>query len=367
MAWSWNGLMGRLWGQASGPSGHKRVAAASPWSTSQLQQVVMADVFGTEAVAVTRQEAVSVPAVAMARWLICVSLARHPLRVYDGDELAAAEREDRAPVPLPSPKWLTRTDGPVPPQFRMLWTLDDLLFTGYSLWRVERDDAGAIQRAERVPLEWWCFTKEWDVEVDGEPADPDSYLLFMSPMDALLDAGARTIRAARNIEEAWAARVRDPIPVMELRQVQDIELDEDPDDEDAPSEAQEIVDNYVAARKARTGAVVHTPYGYELHEHGTTAPSLYENGRNAVAIDIGRHTALPSGLLDASPVQASLTYTTDARSRSSYEDFSLQGWAMAIQARLSMDDVVPAGQVVLFDLAHTRTIPAPNVGPNMED
>lgn len=331
----------------------------------------MADVFGTEAIAVTRLEAMTVPAVANARWLITTPLARHPLKVYTGETDA-----DGDPIPLAkTPAWLTRTDGQVSPQFRILWTLDDLLFTGFSLWATARDAEGRLEYVERVPLEWWSFNADYQVVVQGVvQTDPLSFILFTSPHDPLLECGARTIRAGRNVEDAWAARVADPIPIMEIRQVEDIELDEpDPDvdpDPDAPepvSEAQEILNNYVAARRRRTGSVVFVPYGYELHEHGQVAPDLFVNGRNAVALDVGRLTGLPAQMLNASPSSSSLTYTTEATGRSDLEDYSLAGWAMAIQARLSMDDCVEPGQSVLFDLSFQRRIPAPAAGPTVED
>lgn len=338
----------------------RRARPASPWAAGALEQIVAADIFGTGAMPMTRAEAMTVPALANARWLIAPVLGRHPLAAYRGEEQ------------IDTPAWLYRTNGVTAPQMRMTWTIDDLLFTGYSLWRVERGAKGTILAGDRVPLESWDFDEEWRVLIDDELAAADEVILFTSPMDPLLECAARTIRAARNIEEAWAARVKDPIPVMELRQTEDIELDEEPlldgdDEEVEPSEAQAIIDAYVKARKAPTGAVVHTPYGYELVPHGQDTPELYISGRNAVAIDVARFTGLPASLLSASPVQSSLTYSTQVSSRSDYQDYSLAPWAMAIESRLSMDDVVPAGVSIKFDLTHLNTVPTPTTGPVVED
>lgn len=330
----------------------RRVRPTAPWSHNALEQIVAADVFGTEAAPVTRAEAMRVPPISNGRWLICTPLARHPLKAYRGEDVVAEQ-----------PAWLQRTSGPTPPQMRMLWTLDDLIFTGYSLWAVERGAAGQIVDAERLPLDAWDFNENWEIEVDGQSVNPLDVILFTSPQDPLLEAAQVTIRAAGNIEESWAARVRDPIPVMKIRQTEETDLDEDEEND----EVQAILDAYVKARRSRTGSVVFAPYGYDLEPMGETTPDLFIEGRNAVAIDVARYLALPASLLSASPVSASLTYSTQETGRSDFQDYSLVGWAMAIESRLSMDDVVPAGQSVKFDLTWLTSTTTPSTGPIVED
>lgn len=60
---------------------------------------------------ITRAQAMSVPAVKRARGIICTTIARIPLRAYRGTE----------PI-NPQPLWIDRTDGPVSPYHRMVWT-----------------------------------------------------------------------------------------------------------------------------------------------------------------------------------------------------------------------------------------------------
>jgi len=335
----------------------------SPWSTGQLQTIVWSDVFGDPATApVSRGEAVSVPAVANARWLITVPLAQHPLKSYTQDLVDADQ-----------PAWLYRTNGLLSPQFRMLWTLDDLLFYGFSLWGVARGAKNQITDAWRIPYDDWQFTPDYQVsDLAGNVYGADEVILFTSPMDPLLDCAARTIRAARNIEVAWAARVKDPIPHTLIKQTEDVELDEEiGHDEDGEAytvadEVQDLLDTYVKARQRDTGSVSFVPLGYDVEAFGEAEPQLYIEGRNAVALDVARFTALPPALLAASQTQASLTYSTQEGQRSQLADYSLIGWAMAIEARLSMDDCVPAGHSVKFDLTWDRS-PAPTTTPPQED
>lgn len=340
----------------------RRQRPTAPWSTAGLESIVIADVFGTSASPVTRAEAMKVPAIANARWLIATPLSRQPLLAYRRD----------APLKT-QPAWLYRTAAYSPaPQLRILWTLDDLLFSGYSLWTVERDDAGRILEAERVALQDWDFDEQWRVCVLGIPVPADQVILFTSPMDPLLDCADETIRAARNLEAAWAARVADPIPLMEIKQTEDIDLDDpqEGDDDYDPAyvgEVQDILNKYVAARRRTTSAVVFTPFGYELNELGKSTPELFVEGRNAIAIDVARFTGLPASLLSASPISASLTYSTSEAGRSDYQDYSLSTWAMAIESRLSMDDVTPAGTSIKFDLSYLTAPTTPPTGPVVED
>lgn len=328
-------------GQASAPQ------IRSPWSTGQLSRIVWADVFGTESQPVTRREAMSVPAVAKARLLI-TALSSNPLRAYKGDAEVS-----------PQPGFLYRTNTQVHPTVRMLWTLDDLIFGGWSLWAVERGTRGAILDAVRVPPEMWSFDSNHRVLVNEQPVKADEVILFSGPHEGLLDIAARTIRAARALEEAWTNRVKQPIPLMELRQV----LDETMTDE----EIDDLLAAYVAARKDPDGAAMFVPYGIEAIPHGDVKHELFVEARNAIRLDVGNFTGVPAALLDGSMTTASLTYSTVEGRRNEWLDTARAMWLAPIEARLSQDDVVPAGTHVAFDLSALLTLPPTGTGPTRED
>jgi hypothetical protein len=349
------------------PPEPRRLAVSSPWAEGALEQIAWADIFGStdpDIFPVTRAEAMRVPAFAKARWLICTVLGRHPLRDYIRDEVTGTQ-----------PAWLSRTNGVTSPQLRMVWTLDDLMWSGYSLWGVLRGADGQIIQADRVPRDWWALDPDGRVLVKDQPVSAEQVILFSSVMDPILDIGKGTIRAALNLERAWAARVKDPIPVVELRQTEEVELVEDEPEEgddgetvDATlSEGYSVARDYLRQRRTGQGAVLVTPYGWETHIHGERAVNVLVEARNAVAVDVGRFTGLPSSLLDASPVQSSLTYTTRETERSTFDDYSVAGWAMAIEARLSMDDCTPAGHSIKFDLSWLSQSGTPATGPTVED
>jgi len=336
----------RSGGQTSAPTS-SRSGVASPWSPSTLTKIAWSDVLGLEADVVTRAEAMTVPSIVKGRSLIVGPLSRHPLAAYRGAQK------------ITTPAWLSRTSTDVSPQMRMLWTLDDLIFGGWSLWAVERGASGQIVDAVRVPPEWWTVTQDLTVEVNGRPVTSEEVVLFQGPQDGLLECGKGTIRAAVAMERAWATRVSTPAPLVELHGTDaQMPLDE--------AEVQELVDAWETARSSG-GATAYTPASIEAKIHTGSDASLFVEGRNAIRLDVANFLALPGELLDGSTATASLTYSTQEGTRNEFVDYSLAYWAGPIEARLSQDDVTPRGTRIGFDLSDfLTTTPAPS-GPARED
>lgn len=304
-----------------------------------------ADLLGSKA-PVNREMAMSIPAVAGGRNLIC-NLARNPLRAYRGaDEVS-------------TPAWAYRTNGQTAPYHRMAWTLDDLVFSGWSLWAVERGTENQITDAVRVPREWWNFDPDsFEIFVQGATVTPESVVLIPGPHEGLLEMAESSIRGAINMEQSWARRVRSPVPSIELKQTENEELNDD--------EIKDLVQDYANMMEAG-GGVGFTPYGIDLNTHGETTTDLYVQGRNAIAIDFGRFLSVPAVMLDAALAAASLQYSTSQDGRNQFVDQTARFWLEPIAARLSLDDVCPRGQRVAFDLSDMTAIPQTGTGPAQED
>lgn len=335
--------------EATTSSGAEARGVVSPWAgPATLQRIVVADLWPDAPLTVTRAEAMTIPAVVKARHLICTTLARQPLKAYkDGVEL-----EDQ-------PTWLYRTDTGVPPRMRILWTLDDMMFGGWSLWGTNRGAEGQILDAARVPTDRWKFDSDGRVLVDDKSVSNEQVLLLPGPFEGLLGTAASTIRGAKNLEIQWAARVRNPVPVTEIRYTGEEDLE--------VGEMRDIRDTYISARGDDNGTVMVTPRGFEVHAHGDQALNLFVEGRNAVSVDVARFTNVPATMLDASNVNASsVSYSNEQLGRSEFADLSLRSWAMPLEERLSMDDCVPRGTYVAFDLSNLATADT-GTGPVLED
>lgn len=324
---------------------------ASPLSSSHLAQVAFADLAGIPLNQITRTEAMTVPAVVKARALIAGLLSRHPLTAY-----ATATGQ-----PAGGSDWLTATNTPQSPRMRNLWTLDDLMFGGVSCWATQRNGAGEILDSYRLaPMYWTLDPDSLGVLVDGQPASTEEVLLIEGPQEGLLDLAQDTIQAAIDMTRAWAQRVRTPIPLQVIKPT-DLASDLD------PKEAVDVVQEWEGRRQ--NGGTGYLPYGLTLETPslGDSDGALYIAGRNALRLDIANFLNIPASLLEGSQSTATLTYSTREGERNDLVDLNLGYWANPLEARLSQDDVVPAGQHVAIDLAALATATQPVRSPNQED
>ncbi|QDF17422.1 portal protein [Gordonia phage Coeur] len=289
---------------------------------------------------VTREAAMSVPAVARARRIICSSIASLPLRAYRGDQLAETQ-----------PPWLDRTDGPVSPYHRMLWTVDDLLFYGWSAWAVARNSAGVVIAADRIPFDSWHIDAEGHIVYraraqDGDPTDviaADGEVVLIPGADqGLLVESATAIRHALALLQAAAKASANPAAYIELHQTNDLPITE--------AERTRLVDAWVSARRGENGGVAFTSAGIEAREHGTFDAHLLVEGRNAAALDIARAVGLPGSVLDATVDKSSLNYENAQSKARDLIDYGLAAYMSPISARLGLDDVVPRGTSIRFDI-----------------
>jgi hypothetical protein len=245
----------------------------------------------------------------------------------------------------------------------MAWTIDDLIFYGYSLWWIQRGAIpegakfGPILSAEYVPQNQWKIT-DGHIQIDEQDVDEHSVILFNSPFEGLLTIANRTLRGAIDQEAAWTGRAGNPVPVIELHVTDDAELSTD--------EITNLVAAWSAARTNPNGAIGYTPASLEIRTHGDVKADLMVEGRNAIRTDIGSFLNIRASMLDGTMGIDSLTYSTTEGEKNSFYEFDLPFWSDPIVARLSMDDVVPRGSRVRFDFYDQYNIPAPT-GPAVED
>lgn len=300
----------------------------SPWaSPNHLLPVNVPDMADR---GVTRSLAMSVPALSRGRLLIVGSIARCPLMATRGGDLLPEQ-----------PRWLSRTDGPVSPFHRMLWTIDDLLFYGWSLWALDRAADGTVIAADRVPYHAWAFTADGGVTYDGHEVDPDSVCLIPGVHEGIITYGATAIRHAADVNAAAARAAKTPVAHTELHQTAGEPLTQE--------QADQLVRGWIAARRAVDGAVSYTNPSVEVKTHGTYDGHLLVEGRQAASVDIARVTGIPAILLDASTSDGTMRYSNVDARNTEFIDFCLAPLMAAVVARLGMDDMVPRGTAIEFD------------------
>lgn len=319
----------------------------TPYESAQLSRIAWSEHFGGDTGVVNRNGAMAIPAIAKGRNILVGVGASLPLI-----ELEGTEQIDQP--------WLYRTSGDVSPWHRMAYTIDDLIFHGWSLWAVERDSAGQITDAARVPFELWeVDSHTGQITVNGTQAETADVILIPGSFEGVLAAGAETIRGAHALQAAWIGRAQNPIPLIELHQTTDDELD--------PEEIDQVVADWSAARTSPTGAVGWTDSRVEVRVHGAVSTDLFEEGRNAIVLDVARLISVPAALLDGSMSSATLTYSTQEGQRNEFMDYSLPTWLSPIEARLSMDDVCTPGRRIRFDRSSITTTEQHPISAPVED
>lgn len=335
---------------------------ASPMAdTSTLSTIVWQDLTGGADLPMTRAAAMRIPAVVRLRNLLCGTIGRIPLRAMRGADPLADEAQ---------PTWTYRTDaGGLPPYHRMVWTVDDLIFTGWSLWGrsnsvVTTTDEGRPLAMSRIPQERWRFTPLGTIEVawDGRTwveAQASQVCLIPGAHEGILNFGGAALREAKDLADSAANAARNPSAWLNLHYTGDEPMSDDDIDG--------IIARWAAARRGENGGVSWTNKWIEAQEMGTHEAHLLTEGRNAAAVDMARLVNVPAAMIDATSAGASLTYeTTDGRNRQ-FLDYGLSLYMDPIAARLSMDDVVARGTRVAFDTTDLTTpAPAPTGAPTQD-
>lgn len=309
--------------------GWDTVGLESPWASPNHLVTVDAP---NAPLRVTRSLAMSVPAVARARRIIVGSIARCPLEARIG-----GERADTQPL------WIDRTDGVQSPFFRMAWTVDDLLFHGFSLWSLERDYDGRVIRADRVPFHLWDVDQDGNIIVNGRRVIEETVCLIPASDEGLLRSSSASIRHAVELNRLAARAADTPAAQVVLKQTGGQPLNQ--------TEIKNLIESFAGARRGTNGGIAYASQTIEVQELGKTDAQLLVEGRNAAAVDIARAVGVPAAMIDASSTgSGNITYQNVAARNRELIDYALAPFMAAIAARLGLDDMVPRGWSVAFDL-----------------
>jgi hypothetical protein len=244
----------------------------------------------------------------------------------------------------------------------MLWTYDDLIFYGWSLWSTVRDpDTDELLSTERVAWERWGVDPAGRIEVDGSPVDTRSVILIPGPHEGILTFGAPSINMALSNSRAASRAARNPSAFTELHNTGEEQLND--------TQITDLTAAWTAARNSENGGVAYTPQTIEVRNHGTHEGQLLVSGRNADAVDMSRLVGSPASMADATNAGASLTYETTTGRNAEFIDYGLALYIAAVDARLSQDDVCAPGQRIATDVEPLRALDPANdsLGPGRTD
>lgn len=362
------GIFGRNIDKAYGPRGPVPIAVASPWGpTDALTQIVVDGFFqapDTATVPMTRDIALRIPGVKRAHQIHVKQFAGLAFNEMDNDKVAANQ-----------PGWLTTSASGVSPFHRMHGVGSDLFFNGWACLGFDRSPLEAGADCIHVPFGAWGIDPSTGAAwIDYNVLGPSlgryaAYPVVISAGygdNGLLVDGIDTLREARQIEDAYKKRLDDPVPLTILN----IPLEEW--QSMTPKERTDYREQWVEGRRKSSTALKVAEWGVDMP--GTESVDLYENGRNAVRLDIANHTGTPASLLEgtrqAGGGGTDVRYTgvaNGAMRGELWEYGSARGFTLAFEARMSLDDIVPSGHSIRADLASINAIPAPDTNPTRED
>jgi hypothetical protein len=279
---------------------------------------------------VTRDLAMSVPAVKRGRDLICGTLGTLRLRKHDSGRRVV----DSELLEQPEPD--------IARMVTMTFTVEDLLFEGVAWWRItEFAGDGFPAKVRRLEPQSVAVHPDGRVYVNGVRV-PDSELIRIdSPNAPLLTSAARAIRAAYNLDKASSRYANDPLPLGYFTPTGDV----DPGDDDV---IEELLDDFEDSMARRTWAYVGA--GLEAKPLQWSPEQLQlGDARNYAVLEIARSIGIDPEELGVSTT--SRTYANSEQRRLDLIDFTLAAYVTAIEDRLTMPDVTPPGYYVRTDYA----------------
>lgn len=351
------GIFGRNINKAYGP-GAQSTSILSPWSPQDsLVTFAADDALGgllKDSPIMTRAIARRIPGVKRAEGIVCAMFARVPFYVMNDDKRATTQ-----------PAWTTTTQSGVPIYNQQHGLATDWFYNGWGCLGFTADMTDRIH----VPWGMWSVSPDGSVEIDERV--PEAFrarpVVIGYGESGLLTDGADTLHQARKIEAAYQDRLDNPIPLTILgvpREVWERWTD---------VEKRSYQSQWVEGR--RNGGVAMKVAEFPVEMPGQTTVDLYENGRNAVRLDIANHTAMPAGLLEGLKQGGSggteMKYSGVANggtARNELWDFGLPSrFVAAFEARMSLDDIVAPGLSVRADLTAEFATPNPTTNPTRED
>jgi HK97 family phage portal protein len=298
---------------------------------------------------VSREEALSVPALQRCRNLLSGTIGAIPLELYrksSGEELG-------------KPVWMDQPSYSQPRSVTIAYTVESLLLYSQAFWKVVEvyNEDGRPSRFEwiannRVTItldSTNTFVKSYAVDGITLPMDGlGSLITFQSLLPGILNTGYQTIRAAIDVQKAAAIAAGTPMATGYIKN-NGADLD--------PKEVQGLLAAWKNARNNRstaylTSTLEYTPVSFSPKE------MMYNEAIQNLATEIARLCNVPAYYVSAE-MNNSMTYANVQDERKQFLSLSLQPFITAIEDRLSMDDVCARGNVIKFAVKETflRTDP----------
>ena len=289
---------------------------------------------------VSREDALSVPALMRCRNLLAGTIGAIPMELYKKSTNEA----------IGSPLWIEQPSYSQPRSVTIAFTVESLLLYSQAFWkcveiysedgRPSRFEWIANNRVTATLDSTNTFVKSYAVDGMTLPMDGlGSLITFQSLLPGILTTGIQTIRAAIDVQKAAAVSASQPMPTGILRN-NGADLD--------PKEVSGLLAAFKSARNNRSTAYLTSTLEY-VPVQFSPKDMMYGEAIQNLATEIARLCNVPAIYVSADQ-NSSYTYNNVQDERKQFLQLSLQPFISAIEDRLSMDDITARGNVVKFDI-----------------
>lgn len=289
---------------------------------------------------ITRQQAMTVPAVARARNILCATAGS--LEFYRYNDMTDAKISNTPLLYAPDPN--------SPASVTWTWVYDSLLFYGKAyleVLEIYAEDGRPARarwvdpaRVTQVPNQYNTLIIGYMVDGMERPASGVGSLITFTGVDeGLLARGGSTLRTAIALEQASKRAAEEPVPQTVLKS-NGVDL---PD-----NKIKELLTSWKQARQTRATAYLYSGLTMEAVGFDPRSQQLVE-ARQYIAAEIARLCNIPAWYLGAET--NSMTYSNVESERRNLLDLSMLPYLLKpVEDRLSMNDITPRGIEVKADL-----------------
>jgi HK97 family phage portal protein len=289
---------------------------------------------------VSREDALSVPALQRCRNLLAGTIGSIPLELY-----RKSTNEE-----LGSPVWLEQPSYSQPRSVTIAYTVESLLLYSQAFWKVVEvyNEDGRPSRFEWIANNRVTATLDStntyvkSYAIDGMTLPQDglgSLITFQSLLPGILTTGVQTIRAAIDVQKAAAIAASTPMASGYIKNT-GADLD--------PKEVSGLLAAWRTARNNRSTAYLTSTLEYKPVSF-SPKDMMYNEAIQNLSTEIARLCNVPAIYVSADQ-NSSYTYNNVQDERKQFLQLSLQPFISAIEDRLSMDDITARGNVVKFDI-----------------
>ena len=329
--------------QKSVPS--KAAAAGSMFSSGNNAGAAMVGQYYSYVEGDARNRAISVPTISRARDLMASVLGCMSLKMYS--ELWNGD--DMEKIPLAPRTWLRKVDPQLPNNFIMSWTFDDLFFYGRAFWYITsrtadgfpasftRLHAAMVQTLDQANGVWFAPSKQ--ITFNGGELDPNDVVQFLSPIQGIIYMSTQSVATALKLEAARYRNASSAIPAGVLRQTGG-----------EPLSGQELADLAASFNHARETNQTAALNEFVTYTETLTSPDkmLLIDSAEFQAMEMARLCNIPPYLAGVSV--GSYSYQSSSEARMDLWTFGAKAYAECIASTLSMNNVLPNGTYVEFDV-----------------